>query len=184
MREYQCIISGCSKRFMDSRGVHAHFAFTDDPPHPLSKAQLMKEKRGDTGVRGGYPSDWESIRRRILQRDKYRCQNQDCDAQGGPYGSAELHVHHKTPVSEDGTHSPSNLTTLCQSCHSNHHGWSIGNGGQEKPWWHDNGEDLLVQCGRCDQEAILQRNSGNNQIICPECGEYEIVDDQSKLDSR
>jgi len=33
------------------------------------------------------------------------------------------------------------------------------------------GDDLLVQCGRCNQGVILQRNSGNNQIICPECGE-------------
>lgn len=184
----ECIIAGCPKKFTDSRGLDAHFAFVDNPPHPRSKLLLMKSKLRGAGAKQDtgkdYPSNWDSLRREILRRDWHRCQNQDCDARGGPHGAAELHVHHKTPLSKGGTHSWNNLLTLCQSCHSDHHGWSIGSGGQGRPWWHGRGEDLLVQCGRCDQEAILQRNSGNNQLICPVCGEYEIADNQPRPDSR
>lgn len=188
MTEIECIISGCSKEFTDSRGLDAHFTFVDNPPHPRSKLPLMKLKIRDVESRQDtekdYPSNWESLRREILRRDKYRCQNQDCDARGGPHGTAELHVHHKRPLSKGGTHSRNNLITLCQTCHSDHHGWSIGSSTQEQPWWHGSGDDLLVQCGRCNQGAILQRNSGNNQIICLECGEYEITNDQPEFASK
>jgi len=188
MMEYQCIISGCSKKFTDSRGVDAHFAFADNPPHPLSKLQLMKEKVRDSGSRKdskkNYPSNWESTRRRILRRDEYRCQNQDCDAQGGPYGTVELHVHHETPLSEGGSHRTSNLTTLCQSCHSDHHGWPIAGRDGGHSWWHQSGDDLLVRCGRCNQGSILRRNPSDNQIICPDCGKYEITENQTNPDSK
>lgn len=184
MTGYQCVVSGCSKRFTDGRGIDAHFAFTDEPPHPRSKLPLMKKEvrdsRPEKDSKMGYPSNWESIRRRILRRDEYRCQNQDCATQGGPRSNVELHVHHKTPLSDGGSHSPTNLITLCQSCHSDHHGWPIGRSGEEQPWWQSSGEDLLVRCGRCNQGAILQRSSGGNQIICPECGGYEITSKEPK----
>lgn len=184
----QCLIAGCSKEFTDLRGVDAHFAFVDEPPHPRSKLPVMKEKireaRAAKNSHTKYPSDWETIRRRILRRDNYRCQNPGCDARSGARGTAELHIHHQTPLSAGGSHNPTNLTTLCQDCHSDHHGWSIGSHSDDHPWWHGSGDDLLVRCGRCEQPAILQRNSGMNRIICAECGDYTITEPEPDPDYR
>lgn len=73
---------------------------------------------------GGYPDDWDSQRRAVYERDKYTCQR--CGAKGGPRGDTELHAHHETPISDGGSHAPSNLTTLCKSCHEAVHGHPIG----------------------------------------------------------
>lgn len=62
-----------------------------------------------------YPPDWDRRRRRVYERDDYRCQN--CRRRGGPYGSVELHAHHVVPKSRGGVHRLDNLTTLCESCH-------------------------------------------------------------------
>lgn len=73
-----------------------------------------------------YPSDWDSRRKKVYQRDGHTCQR--CRSKGGPKGNTELHAHHKTPISKGGSHSYSNLTTLCQSCHSKEHGHPVGGG--------------------------------------------------------
>ncbi|MDL0130443.1 HNH endonuclease [Halobacterium salinarum] len=71
----------------------------------------------------GYPSDWDSRRKEVYQRDNYECQN--CGARGGSHGSAELHAHHIVPKSKGGTHQKSNLDTLCKECHNAIHGDSM-----------------------------------------------------------
>lgn len=62
-----------------------------------------------------YPSNWNSIRNKVYQRDRYECQN--CGAKGGPKGNAELHAHHIVPLSDGGSNKTSNLQTLCKDCH-------------------------------------------------------------------
>lgn len=64
----------------------------------------------------GYPSDWDSRRREVYKRDGYTCQN--CGSQGGRYGNTELHAHHIVPKSRGGSHSSSNLVTICKPCHN------------------------------------------------------------------
>lgn len=63
-----------------------------------------------------YPPDWEYRREAAKERDKYSCTK--C---GYPEGfkrrSRQLHVHHKKPVSNGGTHEIENLITLCHICH-------------------------------------------------------------------
>lgn len=71
----------------------------------------------------GYPSDWQSRRKEVYQRDDYTCQN--CGVRGGPHGEAELHAHHIVPKSKGGTHNTSNLKTLCRDCHNAIHGNSV-----------------------------------------------------------
>lgn len=71
-----------------------------------------------------YPSDWGSRRKKVYKRDNYRCQR--CGARGGSRGNAELHAHHKTPISEGGSHRYRNLKTVCKSCHKNIHGHGVG----------------------------------------------------------
>lgn len=70
-----------------------------------------------------YPDDWDERRQRVYKRDGYKCQN--CGARGGPGGNTRLHAHHKTPVSEGGSHRLSNLITLCPSCHNDQHDHDI-----------------------------------------------------------
>lgn len=67
-----------------------------------------------------YPSDWDSRRHDIYERDGYQCQN--CGAKGGSHGSTELHAHHIVPKSKGGTHKRSNLISLCRDCHNAIHG--------------------------------------------------------------
>lgn len=67
-----------------------------------------------------YPSDWDSRRKAVYQRDNFTCQN--CGRRGGPYGNYELHAHHIVPKSKGGTHRKSNLKTLCKQCHNSIHG--------------------------------------------------------------
>ena len=56
---------------------------------------------------------YEKLRRRVLGRDNWRCQN--C-------GSMQnLEVHHKTLRSQQGNDQEENLITLCDSCHLSQH---------------------------------------------------------------
>lgn len=65
-----------------------------------------------------YPSNWNEIRKGILNRDGHECTR--CGT-----SDDQLHVHHIEPVSEGGSHSPKNLKTLCHSCHEKVHGHRI-----------------------------------------------------------
>ena len=62
-----------------------------------------------------YPSDWDSRRKRVRERDNHTCQN--CGRKGGSSGSVNLEVHHIVPVRNGGSHRTGNLRTLCKGCH-------------------------------------------------------------------
>lgn len=74
---------------------------------------------GDSWLNDEYPDDWQSRSRSIKERDGHKCQK--CGCYGGPRGNSELHAHHKTPISDGGSHKQSNLTTLCRDCHNDIH---------------------------------------------------------------
>lgn len=65
------------------------------------------------------PSNWDSVRQEIYQRDDYHCQN--CGSRGGPDSEIELHVHHAVPLSHGGLNNTANLRTLCKRCHTAAH---------------------------------------------------------------
>jgi len=56
-------------------------------------------------------SEWYKLRNQILLRDNYTCQKCGKD-------KCELDIHHKIPYRYTNDNSPSNLITLCKSCHS------------------------------------------------------------------
>jgi hypothetical protein len=56
---------------------------------------------------------WDALRRRVYERDGYKCQN--CSAGG------EVHAHHIVPLRANGTNSMTNLITLCRACHMRLH---------------------------------------------------------------
>lgn len=55
-----------------------------------------------------YGFEWQTLAESIRQRDKETCQT--C-------GQPGRQVHHCNPYRLVGLHDPSNLVTLCQSCH-------------------------------------------------------------------
>lgn len=56
------------------------------------------------------PSDWNTRRKKILEKDGYTCQN--CN-----YSGTDLEVHHIVALEDGGSNRLSNLTTLCYDCH-------------------------------------------------------------------
>lgn len=63
-----------------------------------------------------YEAEFRSVRRSVLERDGHRCQH--C---GRPMYRG-MHVHHIIYRSRGGTNLPSNLISLCPSCHGRIHG--------------------------------------------------------------
>lgn len=87
-----------------------------------SKSCSMKGKRPWNYIHGKgkenrkYGIYWESHRIKILERDKYTCQ--DCGKKGN-------HVDHIIPFRISQDNSFSNLQTLCISCHGKKTNWEI-----------------------------------------------------------
>ncbi len=85
-----------------------HKPFGDAPTSRASDTRPSAGKRG-------YGRRWrEGIRKHVLLRDLYTCQ--ECGQLLGRKG--EAHVDHVVPRSEGGADAMDNLQTLCASCHS------------------------------------------------------------------
>lgn len=61
----------------------------------------------------GYGRPWEIIRKRVLQRDKYLCQNH----RRQNIAKKATSVDHIIPKAHGGTDDDSNLESLCWECH-------------------------------------------------------------------
>ena len=62
---------------------------------------------------------WERLRARILRRDKYMCQL--CKRYGRMIEATEVHhIKHLEDCPEE-AFNPSNLVSLCHSCHNRQH---------------------------------------------------------------
>jgi len=57
---------------------------------------------------------WETVRKRVRQRDRYTCQM--CGA-GGWFSDVKLDTHHIVPILCGGANDTENLMVLCTSCH-------------------------------------------------------------------
>jgi len=55
------------------------------------------------------------LRRRALQRARYRCEAEGCDH------AQFLQIHHRRPVAAGGSHELANLVVLCSGCHRHLH---------------------------------------------------------------
>lgn len=61
--------------------------------------------------------DWLTVRKRVLERDGYKCTKCGMTQEEARQGGHCLNVHHKVPWRETHDNSDENLETLCQSCH-------------------------------------------------------------------
>lgn len=64
-----------------------------------------------------YPPDWDDRRLEFLRNNPF-CDM--CHSRRGP-----LHVHHRQPIAEGGSHAISNLRALCERCHEKTHGGRV-----------------------------------------------------------
>ena len=106
-----------------------------------------------------YPANWSDIKKRVLQRDGYRCSR--CGA-----NNLSLHVHHKRSLSHGGSNNPNNLITLCEYCHSRMHSHMKSSGRTPA---HISIE-LFYHCQRCDVEYGIDFDSR----FCPTCDSFLI----------
>lgn len=83
-----------------------------------TREQLQATKANLTEIHNvwpGYPPDWDDRRSQIYDRDDYCCA--ECGVE-----ERVLHLHHRRPIRQGGTHRLDNLVLLCASCHSEAHG--------------------------------------------------------------
>ena len=78
-----------------------------------TKAKAGSNKPGQSRHQRGYGSKWDSIRVRILKRDKGLCQ---LCLRAGVAREAKT-VDHIIPKAHGGTDADSNLQSLCWPCH-------------------------------------------------------------------
>lgn len=81
--------------------------------HPFYKInQFAVENANTEAYYGMKKSEWIKMRRRIKDRDKWKCRRCGCDLH-----KRKSNCHHKIPYSISKDNSMKNLETLCISCH-------------------------------------------------------------------
>ncbi|GAA0493659.1 HNH endonuclease [Pigmentiphaga daeguensis] len=84
------------------------------PAHASDAGWRSDQLRGNRHQRG-YGTDWDRTRKRILARDGYLCQCEECQAEGRPLLATE--VDHRIPKARGGTDDESNLRAINRDCH-------------------------------------------------------------------
>lgn len=81
---------------------------------PLEPQKFSDARRGSRHERG-YGSEWEKIRARILKRDGYVCQCEECKAAGRQKPASD--VDHIIAKAHGGTDDDENLRAMNGLCH-------------------------------------------------------------------
>lgn len=96
----------------------------------MKKMKPIVRRRSDgtvSIVRDRYSNNkhsWFEIRKKVLERDGYRCAALIKDSKGNVCrcnSTNRLQVHHRKPLSKGGKTTALNLITLCERCHEARH---------------------------------------------------------------
>ena len=81
----------------------------------ITKITSKTFKKEKYGIKPSSSNSWYEARDKRLKLDNYQCQEKDCGSK------IHVEVHHKIPISHGGSHSISNLITLCRKHHDKQH---------------------------------------------------------------
>lgn len=99
-----------------------HQDYNPDNPFPERRAYLLMKENIQSRTHKVYGTNWGEISWDIYERDDFECRI--CGDNPSPRSG--LDVHHITPAREfddqSAMNDPSNLITLCNSCHGQHEG--------------------------------------------------------------
>lgn len=104
-----CRHTGCPK-LVTSRSQKG---FCDD--HASERSNWYKHAQGLSSSQRGYGYHWRKLRERVLERDKYLCQCDECRATGRIRQADD--VDHIVPKAKDGTDNITNLRAINVVCH-------------------------------------------------------------------
>jgi protein-arginine kinase activator protein McsA len=102
-----------------------------------------------------YPSNWDEIRKEVLELDQYICQS--CRSK-----SQKLHIHHIIPRSERGADDAYNLVTLCEECFRARHPETTPD---------DVIHSSYLYCEKCDEKYSHE----TGLFFCPDCESFLIT---------
>ena len=102
-----CRYSGCS-------GTTTHRSGYCEKHQPTESSWAPWQRKKGSSSQRGYGSEWRKLRAMILERDNHLCQEH---LKQGVI-KAGHHVDHIVSKAQEGTDEPSNLQTLCHSCHA------------------------------------------------------------------
>ena len=89
--------------------------------HLLKNPKLHNEKYRHFGYQKGTLYGYANVREYVLERDNHECQI-CCKKEGYKHkNNVPLETHHIVPRSQGGSDDPSNLITLCPTCHKKIH---------------------------------------------------------------
>jgi 5-methylcytosine-specific restriction protein A len=114
----------CRKIGCSQYAIHKGFC---DNHKSFATGWHLNEQRNGNRHKRGYGTSWEKLRKVILRRDLYLCQEH---LRKGMYVEGN-HVDHIMPKSLGGTDEQGNLQTLCKPCHETKTANEQGRGGRK-----------------------------------------------------
>jgi len=81
----------------------------------IEGVRISKDTFTDIDINNDYGIDWNILRKDILERDNFECQESD------GYCKGPLQIHHILQLSRGGTNNADNLITLCYYHHCMKH---------------------------------------------------------------
>lgn len=141
---------------------------------PVISHETESPSQGVRPPSPNYPAGWDDLRAQVLDRHMHRCVNCHRIKQG-------LEIHHIVPVTQAGSHRPSNLVPLCDRCHKAAHGNSMA----PRIRWYTKGELSTIEFQQHkllwkrlrDQFGVPRYDSKNNCVYVPIADVERIIEE-------
>jgi hypothetical protein len=104
---YPVVVDQCAT----CRSAHAPTSEGEKPIAPATIGAIRCDAQLSSGGKRMRATIAPRLRRRVLERDGYRCRMAGCGS------TRHLCIHHRVPLAFGGTDDVENLVTLCERCH-------------------------------------------------------------------